>query len=81
MNAFKGGLYAIGADNLVKALDDFDVNNPIPWYLDPTQILSRPGGEIKKGADSISPDDPTFVEQVLGGVGQVAAQWAVAIRC
>ena len=79
MNAFKGGLYAIGADNLVKALDDFDVNNPIPWYLDPTQILSRPGGEIKKGADSISPDDPTFVEQVLGGVGQVAAQWAVAI--
>lgn len=54
---------------------------PLPWWLDPAQILQRPGEVIKGAAEDIAPaqEDQNFVTDVAGGVGQMAAQITAAI--
>lgn len=63
------GLEAIGAGDVVQAM-----KNALPWWLDPGQILQRPGQEVGKVADLMEPENPNFITDVAGGVGQMAAQ-------
>lgn len=50
----------------------------LPWYLDPAQILKRPGQSIKAFADDIAapPERKNLVDQVAEGVGQIGGQLA-----
>ncbi len=50
----------------------------LPWYLDPPQILKRPGTGIKAAADAIAVprERGNLVDQVAQGVGQIGGQLA-----
>jgi hypothetical protein len=54
----------------------------LPWYLDPAQILKRPGKIIKGFADDIAvpPERRDFVDRVAEGVGQIGSQIATLIK-
>lgn len=70
------GLRAVGADPVADVL-----GKPLPWWLDPEQILRRPGEQIEAAGESIGPDDEDrdFVTDVAGGLGQLASQITAAI--
>lgn len=48
----------------------------IPWYLDPEQILKRPGNVLKTAGDYVKPaaDRQTLGTDVAGGIGQIGSQ-------
>lgn len=50
----------------------------LPWYLDPPQILKRPGNQIKGVADvvAVPKGRENLVDQVFQGVGQIGSQIA-----
>ena len=56
-----------------------DINNSLPWWTDPGLALEEMGLDVKETGKNISPDDPDFIEKVLGGVGGLGAQIAVLI--
>lgn len=67
----KKSLDALGMTDVREALE-----TPIPWWMSPGEILKQPGqaiGTVAKAID-IPPEDKRFVDEVAGGVGQVAAQ-------
>ena len=58
------------------------VTSPIPytpWWTDPEIALEELGGAIKGTGEELSPEDPNFIEEVIGGVGQMASQMAVVL--
>lgn len=69
-------LEAIGAQDVIDIL-----HQPIPWWLNPSDILRKPGELIGKGAEAIAPDDKdrNFATDVAGGLGQLTAQITAAI--
>lgn len=48
----------------------------IPWYLDPEQIIKRPGQSLKAAGDWMKPaaDRQTLGTDVAGGIGQIGSQ-------
>jgi hypothetical protein len=52
----------------------------LPWYLDPAEILRRPGKQYGLLADAVGvPEgEETIASEIAGGLGQVTAQIAAA---
>ena len=65
------------AANISTAVDD--LNSALPWWTDPGLSLEQMGADVKGVGKQLTPDDPAFHEQVLGGVGQLGAQIAVIL--
>ena len=58
------------------------VTSPIPyspWWTNPETSLESLGESIKDTGEEFSPEDPSFIEEVIGGVGQMASQMAVML--
>ena len=51
----------------------------IPWWVNMGDVAERLGESIEGKEEALTPDDPNFVEQVLGGTGQLASQIAVTL--
>ena len=53
----------------------------LPWFLAPSEILSRPGETIKLAGEAIAPpqERQTFGTQVAEGVGQIGGQIAALV--
>ena len=49
----------------------------VPWFLHPTLTVDRAGEGLSALANTAKPQDPTFVEEVFGGVGQLGSQIAI----
>ena len=71
------GLEAIGATGVIDAL----TAPVLPWWMNPGEIIKRPGEEIGKIADALAPaaEDQNFATDVAGGLGQLTAQVTAAI--
>ena len=58
------------------------VTSPIPytpWWTNPEIGLEELGGAIRGEGEELSPEDPNFLEEVIGGVGQMGTQMAVML--
>lgn len=65
-------LEALGLSDVAEAL-----NQPAPFWMSPGEILKQGVADPAKAAAKkidVAPEDRTFVNDVAGGVGQVAAQ-------
>ena len=76
-----GETYAVMTRTTQRALDAVGIKSPtagmpLPWFLDPTEILKRPGETIKGYARDIGvpAERETMADKVVGGVGQIGAQ-------
>jgi len=78
-----GEIYGVAARSLERGLDAalpksaMDVlRTPIPWWLDPEQLLKRPGGSFKQVGKAIAPpqERQTLGTDVAAGVGQLGFQ-------
>ena len=65
----------IGLGGVAKTLDE---NIPLPWYLNPEQILSRPGVTIKGAAKTVDTKSQTVASDIARGLGQLTGQVALA---
>lgn len=76
-NTIGRGIRAVGADPVA----DFLTETQIPWWLNPTEILRRPGAVVKGAGEAIKPpeEDRTVASDIAGGLGQLASQVATAI--
>lgn len=83
-----GELYGVAGRYLVRGLESVlpegfvDAVNPeIPWWMSPSEILKRPGGEIADlGKDIGVPEDrQNTLTDITGGVGQIVGQIAVGL--
>ena len=73
--------FKIASPELAEEVRTF-LTTPIPytpWWTNPEVGLEQLGDAIKEGADTLSPEDPTFIDEVLGGVGQLSAQIAIVL--
>lgn len=63
------GIRALAGDTAADALEA----PVLPWWADPSEIVRRPGQEVRAGAQAIGvPEErQTFVTDVGGGVGQL----------
>lgn len=75
-SAVKRGIRAIGLTDFADALEQ-----PAPWWVDPAQILKRPGEAIGVVAEDVRPpvEERNIVTEIAGGLGQVSAQIALAL--
>lgn len=78
-----GEIYGVAARSVERGLDAIlpkaamDVlRTPIPWWLDPEQLLKRPGGSFKQIGKAIAPpqERQTLGTDVAAGVGQLGFQ-------
>lgn len=78
-----GEIYGVAARSLERGLDAalpkaaMDVlRTPIPWWLDPEQLLKRPGSSFKQVGKAIAPpqERQTLGTDVAAGVGQLGFQ-------
>lgn len=67
------GLDYVLPDSAMKAL-----KTPIPWYLNPTEILRRPGTALKQSGEAMAPpkERRTLGTDVVSGIGQLGFQIA-----
>lgn len=72
----QASLRAIGLTDFADALAE-----PVPWWVDPAQILKQPGEAIGAVAEDIRPakEDRNLATDIAGGVGQVSAQITTAM--
>ena len=80
LNLFLSPFEALNED-LAKEIKEF-VTEPIvyaPWWTNPELALESVGESVKEVGEELSPEDPNFVEKVLGGVGQLGAQIATLL--
>ena len=80
LNMFLAPFEALNED-LAKEVKEF-VTEPItyaPWWTNPELALESVGEAIKDTGEELSPEEPNFVEKVLGGVGQLGAQIATLL--
>jgi len=77
--SFADALARDGFTDLAEKVRDFE----LPWWLDPSQLLAAGlgGAEAVAGAAAkgLQPEDPDFVDKVLGGVGQAGVNIATAL--
>lgn len=78
--------YNVLARTAQRAVDALGIKSPtadmpMPWFLDPAQILKRPGTTIKGYAQDIGvpAERENLADQIVGGVGQIAAQMAAIV--
>ena len=69
---------AMGMQDLRVAMVNWQ-NQNLPWWANPSNWLKSPGETLQAGAKALTPDNPSWIEEVAGGIGQVGAQWAMAI--
>ena len=51
----------------------------IPWWVNMGDVAQSLGEGAEETAEALTPDNPNFVEKVLGGTGQLASQIAVTL--
>ena len=51
----------------------------LPWWINIERFARARGEGAEAVAEALTPEDPNFVEQVIGGTGQVASQITMAI--
>ncbi len=83
-----GELYGVAVRSLDRAMgavmpkavmDVMHAPIPTPWFVDPEQILKRPGAQLKAAGDYMkpAPERQTLGTDVAGGIGQIGGQIAV----
>lgn len=71
------GLRAVGADGAADVL----TVPVVPWWLNPSEIVRRPGQSLKATGEEIDvpPEQRDIVNDIFRGVGQVGGQVAVGV--
>lgn len=77
VNLTRRGVEAVAPQPVV----DFLTAPVVPWWLSPSQIVKRPGEQIKEGAEAIKPpeDRQNLATDISGALGQVTTQITAAI--
>ena len=70
------GLSAALPENVMESL-----RTPIPWWIDPEQILKRPGEELKEFGEGLAPpvERQGIGTDIASGIGQLGFQVATAL--
>lgn len=76
-----GGLRGVGLPGAADTAQSV-LRSEIPWWLDPTQIIGRPGQAVEKAGQAVDvPADRRidYVDDAISGAGQVATQMATML--
>jgi len=80
-----GELYGVASRSLESLLDKVLPNSvmsalrtPVPWFLDPEQVLKRPGQTLKQAGEYVAPpkERQGLDTDVASGIGQIGFQIA-----